>query len=304
MEGGPEYLTDVVIPAPEELPAVLLNLAVPHEDIDPIIAGRPSADRWPLLEACLEALATGAELPAVPEEPYFHVYAFLAALPRVTAYHRQRGIPPEVTRLTLADLGRALARHRWQFGLPGLDLQHWLTAHFTGRLYQLGRLQFERAGIGTRTGRAAGLAPGTPVLGVHIPHFFGPLSPAACDGSFARAVEFFARHFPEERYEVAVCNSWLLDPQLAGYLPADSNIVRFQRRFQPAYTPDADDETIQEFVFGRAEFDPALLPRDTALQRAVADHLLAGRHWHGGAGWLRLKPPRQLPDGTVRAPEG
>jgi hypothetical protein len=288
MDGAREHLTNVVIPTPEELPAILLGLAVPHEDIDPIVAGRPPGDRWPLLEACVAALTAGDDLPPVPDDPYFHVYAFLAVLPRVTAYHRDRGIPAEVTRLTLADLGRALARHRWQFGVAGLDLQHWLTSHFTGKLYQLGRLQFERAHIGTRTGRAAGLRPGTPVLAVHVPHFYGPLSAAACDESFARAVAFFPRHFPEERYEVAVCNSWLLDPQLAEYLPAESNIIRFQRRFRPAYQPDADDEMIQEFVFGRAEPDPALLPRDTALQRAVADHLLAGRHWHGGAGWLRL----------------
>jgi hypothetical protein len=295
MDGARDDLNDIVLPSPEELPAILLSLAVPHEDIDAIVASRPTSDRWPLLARCVgtlvRALATDdppPPFPAVPVDTYFYVYVFLAALPHVTAYHRARAVPVEVTRLTLADLGRALARHRWQFGLAGLDLQHWLANHFTGRLYQLGRLQFERAGIGTRTGRAAGLAPGTPVLAVHIPHFYGPLSRRACDASFARAVEFFARHFPEERYGVAVCHSWLLDPQLAEYLPAGSNIVGFQRRFQPAYTPEADDETIQEFVFGRAEPDPALLPRDTALQRAVADHLLAGRHWHRGAGWLRL----------------
>jgi hypothetical protein len=295
MDGARDQLTEAALPSPEELPAILLSLAVPHDDINAIVASRPTPERWPLLARCVEALvrALGTvgkppPFPAVTADTYFYVYVFVAALPHVTAYHRERGIPVEVTRLTLADLGRALARHRWQTGLAGLDLQYWLTSHFTGRLYQLGRLQFERAGIGTRTGRAAGLAPGTPVLAVHIPHFYGPLTVAACDESFARAVAFFARHFPAERYEVAVCNSWLLDPQLAEYLPADSNILRFQRRFRPAYQPDADDQTIQEFVFGRAEPDPALLPRNTALQRAVADHLLAGRHWHGGAGWLRL----------------
>lgn len=30
------------------------------------------------------------------------------------------------------------------------------------------------------------------------------------------------------------------------------------------------------------------LPRGTALQRALIDHLKAGRQWSGGVGWLRL----------------
>ena len=39
-----------------------------------------------------------------------------------------------------------------------------------------------------------------PGLNVHIPHFYGPLTPRACDESLAWAAAFFARYFPEERY--------------------------------------------------------------------------------------------------------
>jgi hypothetical protein len=132
------------------------------------------------------------------------------------------------------------------------------------------------------------------VLGVHIPDFYGRLSPEACDASFAQARAFFLRHFPDERYAIATCHSWLLDEQLADYLPASSNIVRFQRRFQPAYRPDADDVNILRYVFGYAGTLPpsidelSAFPRCTTLERAVIDHLTAGHHWHGGAGWLLL----------------
>ncbi|MBI3971100.1 MAG: hypothetical protein HY332_07400, partial [Chloroflexi bacterium] len=49
--------------------------------------------------------------------------------------------------------------------------------------------------------------------------------------------------------------------------------------------------SILRFDFGRTT--PALdrldaLPRRTTLERAIVRHLKAGRHWHGGAGWLRL----------------
>jgi hypothetical protein len=198
-----------------------------------------------------------------------------------------------VSRLTLADLGRGMAVHRRAYGTGGLDLGHWLVHHFRGALYQLGRLQFQRGRLGRRTGRAvagAGLAvqPGDPVLNVHVPAYSGPLSPAACDASFAWAKAFFARHFPDEPYRLAVCYSWLLDEQLAEYLPAEGNILAFQRRFRQAYRPDEGDASIMRFVFGRDVDTLDGLPRRTAVERAVADHLRAGRRWHGGAGWLPL----------------
>ncbi len=123
---------------------------------------------------------------------------------------------------------------------------------------------------------------------MHVPAFYGPLTRQACDASFERAKEFFARHFPEERYEIAVCHSWLLDDQLAEYLPEDANIIRFQQRFRPAYRPDDDDEVMMRFVFGRITPAQDELPRRTTLERAIVDHLKAGRRWRGGAGWLRL----------------
>jgi len=129
--------------------------------------------------------------------------------------------------------------------------------------------------------------PRDPVLSVHIPQFAGPLSPQACDAAFARTKEFFARHFAED-YHIATCNSWLLDEQLAEHLPDNSNIIQFQRRFHSAYRPDDADADAMLFVFGRPGAELDQLPRQTTLQRAIIDHQKAGRHWHGGVGWLLL----------------
>jgi hypothetical protein len=83
---------------------------------------------------------------------------------------------------------------------------------------------------------------------------------------------------------------WLLDEQLAEYLPADSNIVRFQRRFTlvAGESWPADDEIVQ-FVFGRPR--PASLDslrQRTTLERAIVQHLREGRHWYGRLGWTYL----------------
>jgi hypothetical protein len=128
---------------------------------------------------------------------------------------------------------------------------------------------------------------GDRALGIHIPGT-GPLSPEACDDSIRRARAFFARHFPEEAYHLATCGSWMLDPQLAEYLPETSNIIHFQRRFQIMPVSWDGDPDMFRYVFGRPTIQLDGLPQDTALQRAIVQHLRVGRHWVGRSGWFRL----------------
>ncbi|WP_405538240.1 acyltransferase domain-containing protein [Streptomyces sp. NBC_00075] len=317
-----------MLPDADDLPETLLDLAVPHEDINELIAlRRPlthDSGAMRLLEECVEGLVRdmgeiggaapwpgeriagqlggqsdkGADGRASGEpgalERYFSVYVFLAALPYVRAHHHALGVPPEVSRRTLADLGRNMAVYRRRYGRGGMQAPWWISLHFHGELFQLGRLQFQRARVGERTAEllaGAGLAADADAmcLSVHIPDFHGPLSPAACDQSLALALDFFARHFPGERYTAGVCHSWLLDPQLKRYLGADSNIVRFQERFRIAGEAGepADTEPVQ-FVFGNPDLPVADLPRRTTVERAVGDHLRAGGHWYIGHGWFPL----------------
>jgi hypothetical protein len=162
-----------------------------------------------------------------------------------------------------------------------------------GQLYQLGRLQFERAHPWGKLHdgmRSAGedVADTDVVLSVHITDFSGPLTPANCDDSFDQARSFFATYFPETPPKYAVCSSWMLDPQLAEYLSPESNLIRFQRRFTPAYQPGTSNRGILQFVFGMLDADIDDLPQTTTLERAVVGHLRSGRSWHGGVGWLML----------------
>jgi hypothetical protein len=299
----------ITLPSADELPQVLLGLAVPHEDIDPLIALLPTFERaadarWVLERAAQTLVQHMGQVegppwfPPMPDElgvfgRYFFVFVYVAVLPYTRAYHQERGIPDDIARATLADLGRQMAVYRQRHGTGGLNAPFWPMNHFTGKLYALGRLQFERARLGNSSGQGvaqAGLpyGPGDHILSVHIPAFFGPLSPTACDASFARAKPFFAQHFPEQPYEIAMCWSWLLDEQLADYLPADSNIVRFGRRFTPAYTPKPNNQDTLSFVFNTTETNLDALPQRTRLERIVVEHIRAGRSWHGGVGWTHL----------------
>ncbi|MFC3576244.1 acyltransferase domain-containing protein [Streptomyces yaanensis] len=307
-EGDPRV--EAALPGEDELPDVLLDLSVPHEDINELVALRArlgkDAEAMTLLARCVARfvrdmgeIGKGWEPPPFPASTgplgrFFHVFVFLAALPYVRAHHRKRGVPEVVSWRTLADLGRQVAVHRRRRGTGGLLFPWWLALHFHGEIFQLGRLQFQRARLGQRTGRAVAaagwaLGPGDPCLSLHIPDFRGPLSPSACERSLALAREFFARHYADEHYEIAVCHSWLLDPQLRRYLPADSNIIRFQDRFELAYVETTPDDGVPVgFVFGDPELPAEGLPRHTGVERAVGDHLRAGGHWYGGHGWLVL----------------
>jgi hypothetical protein len=266
--------------------AMLQRLAVRPDDADEILAGWPDDDsplwtpelRWlldrsiALVRADLggfEWLAPGPELPRErgPAWRHLYAYAYLALVDVAFGYHRDHGISESVSWTTLADFGRNLAvdRRMNREGWP--VMQAWLTLHARGGLYELGRLQHQR-GDGT--------------ISLHVPEA-GPLTAEAIVASLDEARAFFPRHFPDEHYTTFSCGSWLLDPQLLEYLPADSNIVRFQQRFElePYEQPEGldPDVEVRRFAFRSLTTPLDRLPRRTVLQRAVIDHLQSGRHW-------------------------
>jgi hypothetical protein len=283
------------LPAKGDAPALLSRLAVPPADAAEIMAGWPDPGsplwtgelRWlldrsiALVRADLGGhgwLSPGPELPRDRGHAWRHlyVYAYLALTGVARQYHRDHGIGDAVSWATLADLGRNLAVDRRMRGEGWPVMQSWLTLHARGGLYELGRLQHQR---------------GDTAIGLHIPEA-GPLTPEAVEASLDEARAFFPRHFPGESYTMFSCGSWLLDPQLTEYLPGDSNIIRFQRRFElePYEEPeglDADVEVLR-FVFRSLTTPLDELPRDSVLQRAVIEHLKAGRHWRWRRGTFPL----------------
>jgi hypothetical protein len=283
------------LPAKADAPAILERLAVRPEDAAEIMAGWPDAGsplwtpelRWlldrsiALVRADLGGYGWLAPGPALPRDRgpawrHLYVYAYLALTGVVTEYHREHGIDEAVSWTSLADLGRNLAvdRRMNREGWP--VMQAWLTLHARGSLYELGRLHHQR---------------GEDAIGVHIPEA-GPLTPQAVDASLDEARAFFPRHFPDERYTAFSCGSWLLDPQLREYLPEDSNIIRFQRRFElePYQEPEGLDCDVEVLRFAFRSLSTPLdqLPRGTVLQRAIIDHLKAGGHWQWRQGRFPL----------------
>jgi hypothetical protein len=254
---------------PAGLTAAALDYLTPQTA--PLVAAQAAA-----LEA---AIGTTATVPWPSEDERFQLLALLAAVPAARAWFAAEGIDAGIARDSLADLTPKLR----DYGIPATGVD-WLAKVVQCGVFVLGRLQFEPAAPSP-----AGFA-----FETHIPES-GPLDPAACDASFERALAFFGARGDTTR--TFVCSSWLLDDQLAEYLPADSNILSFQRRFTLVDSEASDapvdgatngDRAVAKFVFRRplAEL-PTIEPRST-LERAVLAHLAAGRHWRERTGVVRM----------------
>jgi hypothetical protein len=320
---------------------------------DPVAEGW-TGRRWPLPTALLGEQAG-----------LLYALALLGGLPELQAFYQARNVPQHVARATLCDVQRCAERFHRHHGIWGLTPRNlsWLRLHFSGGIFELGRLQFQpgawrgparafrhrttgtvvalsegdlryradgqRDGAGgvhdiegawtaylepggewiaghrilptgraereqTRMARAewtAALSPGDPVLHLHIPPG-APLELEACRRSLQESLQFFSACFPELPVVAFSCNSWLLDAQLEGLLPPTSNLARFQRQVY-LLPVDGDGSGVFQFVFDGMPADLRQAPRDTALRRALLDHLIGGGRLRGGICFL-------LPDDLPR----
>lgn len=134
------------------------------------------------------------------------------------------------------------------------------------------------------------LAPGDPVLHLHIPGG-EPMAYDACGEAFRQALEFFPRHFPEYRFNAFMCGSWILDTALQEIAAETSNMVRFQREVY-LFPIGLRDDSLPSGLFGgllrKMPEDLSQAPRDTSLQRAYLDARGSGGLVSGGGGCFLL----------------
>lgn len=205
----------------------------------------------------------------------------LATVDAIRDFHATRGVPDDVSWRSLSDLGQQVFVHRLTYDRFGLHTYGWLRVAWSGALYWLGRLQFnlQREADGW-------------MLSTHIPRT-GPLTPESVDASFGAAATFFDRHFPDFPVGALYCHSWLLDPELTAGLPAESNMARFQSRWQLRGEGRPADGDALFFTFNRrGDVDLDSLPQDTTLQRLIVQRLRAGEHWRIYSGTIAIEPYR------------
>jgi hypothetical protein len=303
------------LPAADELVAALARLGAAPEDAIEVVGTMPSPERdaeaWWLLDRCHSLLVSGLANragdarpvpPLPPRLALFPVHLIVVTFDAIRQCHLELGIPEDISWETFSHLGRAMAAYRKRHGSAGVEITGWDWMRFFGLLYQAGCLTVipyrlcthpEAGPLFWYDDEAAGqLGPGfrrgDPALSLHVPPA-AALAREACDDSFNRMRNAFQNVYPDESPRVATCTSWMLDEQLAQYLPPDSNILGFQRRFNLVPGARDDDEAMLRFVFGpECPTELEALPQRTTLERAVVSHLRLGGHWRMRTGWVDL----------------
>lgn len=216
----------------------------------------------------------------VEEDRLLCLLLALCAVPPCRAAHAAQGVPDAITRATCLDV--ALARRRFvrRVDTPlGVERRSlcWWRLHAAGRLYRLGRLEFVPRAHPDSAFVAPGLAPGDPVLEMHIPAE-APLDEGAVRESLEAARAFFA----DRPFVGFTCISWVLWTHWAEALGPASNIARFQRLGTLVPLPEPSAAAVY-FVFGQWEIDQATASRDTRLQRALLERLEQNQPLYNGA---------------------
>jgi len=126
---------------------------------------------------------------------------------------------------------------------------------------------------------------GDDVLSVHIPAD-GKMTPELVDEAFALADKFFADHYGDVDFKAYVCSSWLLNTDIKEFLEPDSNIIRFQNRFNIVITT-TNGYSLFWHVFGTPNIGPLedLVPKNS-FQQKFLDRVKAGQTLYNGYGFI------------------
>lgn len=182
------------------------------------------ADGWPTAPAFQET-----KIMTLPAGERLAI--FMGLLPGLAQSYQAEAWPDDILRATLSDLWLRLQLFREKEGAWGLtaDDGQWLLRHFTGHLFKLGVLQFERTTWEFQvpyydlTCQNEPIKSGTPILSVHIMEG-EDLAPGKLDAAFSWAEAFFPKYFPQEAFQAFACYSWLLYPKLLEQLGPRSRI--------------------------------------------------------------------------------
>ncbi len=176
-----------------------------------------------------------------------NLLSFLFMCEALEKKYKEKGIDEKILLDTLRDI--VIWTNVWS-GVKGetyLGELGWLVNHLKMKLFRLGSLEF-MMGSSHADCPELGLKKGDNILEVHIPHD-SSFSAEDCKSSFDAAIEFFAKHYPEFKFNHFTCHSWLLDTELKKLLKPSSNILGFQNMFTIIDGAENEADAALRYVF-------------------------------------------------------
>lgn len=164
----------------------------------------------------------------------------------------------------------------------------WGSLFMKGHLIQIGRLQYE-FGVKNLDKLDKYFKEKHQYIYIHIPRG-EKLTEKDVDDSLSLVNQYIKTYYPElENEKLAYyTQTWLLSPEVKEILPENSNIIKFQKKFNIIEQKENMDDFLK-FVFGVVleTVDYHNLPEKTTLQKELKKKLLNGDNLHLGSGFLK-----------------
>lgn len=178
----------------------------------------------------------------VRERLFLLVYELLP----LKEFFDSKNIPHSIYYDSIQDLNFRINRYHNTYGEYGVSKRDafWLRFMYKGEMFDLGSLRFQKFHFSyTEIERQdydymplsdemkRRFPEGEPIINVHITTD-ADLRPEKIEESFKLAYTFFETYFPEHKYNVFTCRTWMLYRPTQEILPPDSNIIKFANRFE------------------------------------------------------------------------
>ena len=203
--------------------------------------------------------------------------------------YRKENLSDEIYIDNMKDLDIWAKKYEKENGVKGLYKEHfeWVNNILEMKVIKLGRLQFE---IMEKTDDDLQniLKKNCPIenfnknflfINVHIREG-EKLEFKACEKSYKMAENFYKSKGYSFSKIVFVCYSWLLNPDLKILLPENSNIIRFQKKYNIFFSNENEEKPqIIERIFEKTEKDIENWEQNTILQKKLKEAWLKGQRF-------------------------
>ncbi len=209
---------------------------------------------------------------------------FLLFCEELSKRYEEKGIPTQILSESLQDFKDSTISYYEKNNTLGFakGTTEWLINHFSFNLFRLGRLQFCMYGMYEDVPEK-NIKKGDPVIDVHIPRG-ASLNMESVDDAFQKAKVFFAKYFPDYKFEYYTCFSWMLDDTLKQFLSEESNIMKYKNLYEVVHTREMDSALY--FAFSPTttrenikDFEPK-----SSLQRKLKEYTLSGGKFYNSLG--------------------
>lgn len=202
-------------------------------------------------------------------------------------YFDSRNIPNSIFYDSLDDISYRINRFfsiHDEYGVNERDAL-WLRFIYKGEIFDLGSLRFQKFHFTNEEIERQDydympfsdemkkrFPEGDPVINIHI-QTDADLRPEKIDESFELAHDFFTTYFPEHKYTIFTCRTWMLYPPTREILPPDSNITSFANRFEIIATNQNTKQALDRIYETSNLDDIAKMEKTTSLAEVAYKHL-------------------------------